>query len=77
MSEELAIELIEAVKSSNSFSWEIMINILALVASWITIVFLLKERSENFFHLRITQPLPTVCKCLQYTRYHFFSLSSQ
>ena len=47
MSEELARELIEAVKSNNSFSWEIMINILALVASWITIVFLLKERSEN------------------------------
>lgn len=47
MNEELARELIDAVKSSNSFSWEMMINILALIASWITIVFLLKERSEN------------------------------
>lgn len=39
MSEELARELIDAVKSSNSFSWEMMINVLALVASWITIFF--------------------------------------
>lgn len=47
MSEELARELIDAVKSNNSFSWEMMINVLALVASWITILFLLKERSES------------------------------
>lgn len=47
MSEELTRELISAVKSSNSFSWEMTINILALMASWITIAFLLKERSEN------------------------------
>lgn len=47
MSEELAKELIDAVKSSNFFSWEMMINILALIASWITIAFLLKEKGEN------------------------------
>jgi len=47
MSEELARELIDVIKSNNSISWETIINILALIASWITIAFLLKERSEN------------------------------
>lgn len=47
MSEELARELINVIKNNNSFSWETALNILALVASWITIAFLLKERSEN------------------------------
>lgn len=47
MNEELARELIDVIKSSNSISWETIINILALIASWITIAFLLKERREN------------------------------
>lgn len=47
MSEELIKELIEAINANNCFSWETVINILALLASWITIIFLLKERSEN------------------------------
>lgn len=47
MSDELARELIDVIESGNSFSWEILINLLALIASWVTIVFLLKERSER------------------------------
>ena len=47
MREELVRELIDAIKSSNSFSWDTMINVLAVIASFITIAFLLKERSEN------------------------------
>lgn len=47
MSEELARELINVIKNNNSFSWETALNILALIASWLTIAFLLKEKSEN------------------------------
>lgn len=47
MSEELSRELIDAIKTSNSFSWDTMISILALVASWITIMFLIKDKIES------------------------------
>lgn len=40
--------LVRAVEQQNSaFPWESLISVLALVASWITIFFLLKERSEK------------------------------
>lgn len=47
MTEELARELIDVIKSGNSISWDTIVNMLALIASWITIAFLLKERSEK------------------------------
>lgn len=47
MNDELIRELISVIKSRSVFSWDTVINILALSASWITIVFLLKERREN------------------------------
>ena len=46
--EELLERLVIAVEQQNSaFPWDNVISILALIASWITIFFLLKERSEK------------------------------
>lgn len=46
--ENLMERLVRAVEQQNSaFPWESLIAALALVASWITIFFLLKERSEK------------------------------
>ena len=46
--EELFERLIIAVEQQNSaFPWDSVISILALIASWVTIFFLLKERSEK------------------------------
>ncbi len=53
--ENLLKELINSVNNLNSFSWNDFINILALIGSWITIVFLLIERREhNRPYLQIT-----------------------
>lgn len=53
--EDLLRELIDSVNNLNSFSWNDFINILALIGSWITIVFLLIERREhNRPYLQIT-----------------------
>ena len=53
--ESLIKELIEAVEKSNSFSVMDAINILSVVAAWITIWFLLRERSEqNRPYLQVT-----------------------
>lgn len=53
--ENLLRELINSVNNLNSFSWNDFINILALIGSWITIVFLLIERREhNRPYLQIT-----------------------
>lgn len=53
--EKLMKELIETVNRSNSFSWNEIIGIIALVCSWITIGFLLLERHEkNRPYLQIT-----------------------
>lgn len=46
MTEEMMRELIDVLKQNNNISWETIINIFALVASWITIAFLLLERKE-------------------------------
>ena len=46
--EELLERLVIAVEQQNSaFPWDNVISILALIASWITIIFLLKERCEK------------------------------
>jgi hypothetical protein len=45
--EELIRELISVIQKINAFSWKDGISILSVVASWITIWFLLKERAEN------------------------------
>ena len=46
--EELLERLVIAVEQQNSaFPWDNVISILALIASWITIFFFLKERSEK------------------------------
>ena len=46
--EELLERLVIAVEQQNSaFPWDSVISILALIASWVTIFFLLKERSEK------------------------------
>lgn len=46
--EELLERLVIAVEQQNSaFPWDSVISVLALIASWITIIFLLKERSEK------------------------------
>lgn len=53
--EDLLKELINSVNNLNSFSWNDFINILALIGSWVTIVFLLIERREhNRPYLQIT-----------------------
>lgn len=53
--EDLLKELINSVNNLNSFSWNDFINILALIGSWITIVFLLIERREhNRPYLQVT-----------------------
>lgn len=53
--EDLLKELINSVNNLNNFSWNDFINILALIGSWITIVFLLIERREhNRPYLQIT-----------------------
>lgn len=53
--EDLLKELINSVNNLNSFSWNDFINILALIGSWITILFLLIERREhNRPYLQIT-----------------------
>ena len=46
--EELLERLVIAVEQQNAaFPWDSVISLLALIASWITIFFLLKERSEK------------------------------
>ena len=46
--EELLERLVIAVEQQNSaFPWNSVIAVLALIASWVTIFFLLKERSEK------------------------------
>ena len=46
--EELLERLVIAVEQQNSaFPWDSVISILALIASWVTIFLLLKERSEK------------------------------
>ena len=45
--ESLLKELIEVIEKNNSFSLMDAINILSVVAAWITIWFLLRERSEQ------------------------------
>lgn len=46
--EELLERLVMAVEQQNAaFPWDSVISALALIASWITIFFLLKERSEK------------------------------
>ena len=46
--EELLERLVIAVEQQNAaFPWDSAISLLALIASWITIFFLLKERSEK------------------------------
>ena len=46
--EELLERLVIAVEQQNSaFPWDSVISVLALIASWVTIFFLLKERSEK------------------------------
>ena len=46
--EELLERLVIAVEQQNSaFPWDSVISILAPIASWVTIFFLLKERSEK------------------------------
>lgn len=46
--EELLERLVIAVEQQNAaFPWDSVISALALIASWITIFFLLKERSER------------------------------
>ncbi len=53
--EELLKELVVAIQESNAFSWIDAISIMSVVASWITIWFLLKERAEmNRPYLQIT-----------------------
>jgi len=53
--EDLLKELINSVNNLNNFSWNDFINILALIGSWITIVFLLIERREhNRPYLQVT-----------------------
>ncbi len=54
--EELLERLVIAVEQQNSaFPWDSVISILALIASWVTIFFLLKERSEkNRPYMQIT-----------------------
>lgn len=47
MNEELARELIDVVRSSNSFPWETCISALALVGSWIAIALVFQEKYEN------------------------------
>lgn len=44
--ETLMQELVYVVKHMNDFSWQDAVNLLALVASWITIWFLLKDKME-------------------------------
>lgn len=46
--EELLERLVIAVEQQNAaFPWDSVISLLALIASWITIFFLLRERSEK------------------------------
>ncbi|MDD4282648.1 MAG: hypothetical protein PHX03_02540 [Bacilli bacterium] len=48
-------ELIKAIESLNAFSWADAVAILSLLASWIAIIFLLKERSDsNRPYLQVT-----------------------
>ena len=48
MKDELLERLVLAVeKQSSAFPWDSVISVLALIASWITIYFLLKERTEK------------------------------
>lgn len=53
--EEILRELIAVIKEANSFSWKDIINTTSVIASWITIWFLLKERAAiNRPYLQIT-----------------------
>ena len=48
MNEELFERLVVAIeKQSTAFPWDSLISALALIASWITIFLLLKERAEK------------------------------
>ena len=45
---ELLQRLVEAVEELNAApQWDTIISLIALIASWITIAFLLKERKEK------------------------------
>lgn len=46
MDETLMKELIEVLNQNNNLSWETIINLLSVIGSWITILFLLIERRE-------------------------------
>ena len=45
--EELLRELIESINNANRFSWSNAIELFSLVASWITIIILIKDKLEN------------------------------
>lgn len=45
--EEILRELITVIREVNSFSWKDVISMMSVIASWITIWFLLKERADN------------------------------
>lgn len=49
--EQLLKELISSVNNLNKFSIGDIINIMALVGSWITILFLLLEKREKTDHI--------------------------
>ena len=40
-------ELVEAVNNLNSFSWSDFISLFSLIAAWITIAFLIKDKIDN------------------------------
>lgn len=40
-------QLIESINGLNKFSWTDAINLLSLLAAWITIAFLLQEKANN------------------------------
>lgn len=53
--EEILRELIVVIQESNALSWKDVISMMSVIASWITIWFLLKERAEsNRPYLQIT-----------------------
>lgn len=53
--ENVLRELIIVIREASSFSWKDVISMMSVVASWITIWFLLKERAEsNRPYLQIT-----------------------
>lgn len=53
--EEILRELIVVIQETSAFSWKDVISMMSVIASWITIWFLLKERAEsNRPYLQIT-----------------------